>query len=92
MRESLSLQGNEFSILILLFTAGNVVALIPHALILQKIRPSIWLPLTLVLWSGLTMCSAACSSFKQIAAVRFFQGVLEASLYSGVMWVLGCWL
>ncbi|KAH7350289.1 major facilitator superfamily domain-containing protein [Pyrenochaeta sp. MPI-SDFR-AT-0127] len=91
LREDLNLKGNEYSILLSMFTAGNVAGQIPHGLIIQKIRPSIWLPLTMLLWSGLTMCSAACKTYEQLCAVRFFQGLMEASLYSGTIYVLGSW-
>ncbi|EAT82334.1 hypothetical protein SNOG_09999 [Parastagonospora nodorum SN15] len=91
LKESLNLKGNEYSILLSIYTAGMVVAQIPHALILQKVRPSIWLPLTLVVWSGLTMCSAACKNYAQLAAVRFLQGMAEASLYGGTIYVMGSW-
>jgi len=83
LKESLNLKGNEYSILLSIYTAGMVVAQIPHALILQKVRASVWLPLTLVVWSGLTMCSAACKNYAQLAVVRFLQGMAEASLYGG---------
>ncbi|RMZ69287.1 transmembrane transporter Liz1p [Pyrenophora seminiperda CCB06] len=91
LREDLKLKGNEYSILLSMFTAGSVVGQIPHGLIIQKVRPSLWLPLTLMLWSGLTMCSAACKNYQQLCAVRFFQGLLEASVYSGTIYVLGSW-
>ncbi|KAL7776530.1 hypothetical protein CFE70_006946 [Pyrenophora teres f. teres 0-1] len=91
LREDLNLKGNEYSILLSMFTAGSVVGQIPHGLIIQKVRPSIWLPLTLTLWSGMTMCSAACKNYEQLCVVRFFQGFLEASVYSGSIYVLGSW-
>lgn len=37
------------------------------------------------------MCSAACNNFSQIAAVRFFQGMAEASTYSGTQYIIGSW-
>lgn len=74
-----------------MFTAGNLVGQIPHALIIQKVQPRIWLPTTLICWSGLTMCCAACKNFPQLAAVRFLQGFFEASLWSGTMYVFGSW-
>ncbi|KAI1669717.1 MFS general substrate transporter [Pyrenophora tritici-repentis] len=80
LREDLKLKGNEYSVLLSMFTAGSVVGQIPHGLIIQKVRPSIWLPLTLTLWSGMTMCSAACKNYQQLCAVRFLQGFLEASV------------
>ncbi|KAI1533970.1 ProP Permease of the major facilitator superfamily, partial [Pyrenophora tritici-repentis] len=91
LREDLKLKGNEYSVLLSMFTAGSVVGQIPHGLIIQKVRPSIWLPLTLTLWSGMTMCSAACKNYQQLCAVRFLQGFLEASVYSGSIYVLGSW-
>ncbi|KAH7072186.1 pantothenate transporter liz1 [Paraphoma chrysanthemicola] len=91
LKEDLNLNRNEYSILLSMFTAGNVAGQIPHGLIIQKVRLSIWLPLTLILWSGLTMCSAACKTYQQLCAVRFFQGLMEASLYSGTIYVLGSW-
>jgi ACS family pantothenate transporter-like MFS transporter len=91
LKEDLGLKGNEYSFLLSIYTAGMVIAQIPHALILQKVRPSIWLPLTLIVWSGLTMCSAACKTYSALCAVRFFQGAVEASLYSGSIYVMGSW-
>ncbi|KAH0367115.1 MFS general substrate transporter, partial [Aureobasidium melanogenum] len=83
LREDLELVANEYSILLSMWTAGSVVGGIPHSLIIQKVAPRIWLPLTLILWSGVTMCLAACTNFAGLCAARFFQGLLEASVYGG---------
>jgi MFS family permease len=37
------------------------------------------------------MCSAACKTYTQLAAVRFFQGMMEASVYGGTIYVMGSW-
>ena len=74
-----------------MFSAGSVVGHIPHALLIQKIAPRIYLPLNLVLWSGVTMCLAACKTYEGLCAARFFQGFLEASIYAGSMYVFGSW-
>jgi MFS family permease len=42
-------------------------------------------------WALLTMACAACNTFSQLAAVRFFQGVAEASTYSGTQYIIGSW-
>ncbi|PSN71614.1 MFS general substrate transporter [Corynespora cassiicola Philippines] len=91
LKEDLDLEGNQYSILLSMFTAGNVVGQIPHALIIQKIPPRFWLPFTLIAWSVLTMCSAACNTYEQLCAVRFLQGLMESSLYSGTIYILGSW-
>ncbi|KAL6704597.1 hypothetical protein ACN47E_008107 [Coniothyrium glycines] len=89
LKESLKLGGNQYSILLAMFTAGSCVGQIPHALIIQKVAPRFWLPFTLIVWSGLTMCSAACRTYVQLCIVRFFQGFFESSLYSGTIYILG---
>jgi ACS family pantothenate transporter-like MFS transporter len=91
MKEDLNLKGNEYSILLSLFVAGSVVGSIPHSIIIQKVRPGIWLPLTLIIWSCITMCSAACKTYQQLCVVRFFQGMMEASVYGGTIYVMGSW-
>jgi len=45
----------------------------------------------IVVWAGLTMAMAGCSNFSQLAAVRFFQGVIEASTYAGTQYMIGAW-
>ncbi|PVH95525.1 MFS general substrate transporter [Periconia macrospinosa] len=91
LKESLNLGGNQYSILIAMFTAGSCVGQIPHALIIQKVAPRFWLPFTLIVWSGLTMTSAACRTYAQLCVVRFLQGFFESSLYSGTIYILGSW-
>jgi len=91
MKEDLSLAQQDYSLLLSLFGAGMLTGQIPHALILQKVQPRIWIPLTVIIWSGLTMASAGCKTFSHIATVRFFQGWFEASLYSGTMFIIGSW-
>ncbi|KAI4945687.1 hypothetical protein J4E91_007598 [Alternaria rosae] len=91
LKESLGLEGDQYSILLAMFTAGSCVGQIPHALMLQKVAPRFWLPFTLLVWSALTMCSAACKTYAQLCVVRFFQGFFESSLYSGTIYILGSW-
>ena len=69
----------------------DIIGQVPHALAIQVIPPRIWFPLMTLIWAGLTMCSAATHNFSQIAAVRFFQGMVEASTYSGTQYVIGSW-
>ncbi|KAL1866734.1 hypothetical protein Daus18300_006678 [Diaporthe australafricana] len=67
------------------------VGQIPHGLIIQKIKPRIWLPSMVVVWTALTMASAACKTVTQLCLVRFFLGVAEASTYAGTIYIIGSW-
>ncbi|KAH6680531.1 pantothenate transporter liz1 [Halenospora varia] len=91
LKESLSLTGDNYNILLSMTTAGYVIGQIPHGIIIQKIAPRIWLPSMVVIWAGLVMCSAACKTYSQLCAVRFFQGLIEASTYCGTLYIIGSW-
>lgn len=68
-----------------------LVGQIPSSIIIQKVRPRFWLSSMVVAWAGLTMASAACSTYSQLCAVRFFMGLAEASTYAGSIYVMGSW-
>ncbi|KAK1997582.1 MFS general substrate transporter [Colletotrichum falcatum] len=64
---------------------------IPHGLIIQKVPPSIWLPLMVVIWACLTMLSASVKTVTQMCVVRFFAGLAEASTHAGTIYIIGSW-
>jgi ACS family pantothenate transporter-like MFS transporter len=45
----------------------------------------------MVVWAGLTMVTASTHSPQAIMAIRFFQGVAEATTFVGTHYVLGSW-
>jgi ACS family pantothenate transporter-like MFS transporter len=69
----------------------DIIGQVPHGLIIQKVRPRIWFPLMTLVWALLTMACAACNSFGHLVPVRFFQGIAEASTYSGTQYIIGSW-
>lgn len=44
-----------------------------------------------VTWALLTMCCAAATQIGHLCAIRFFQGIVEASTFSGAQYVMGSW-
>lgn len=45
----------------------------------------------MVVWAGLTMVTASTHSPKEIMAIRFFQGIAEATTFVGTHYILGSW-
>lgn len=45
----------------------------------------------MVLWGGLTMVTASAQRPQSIMAIRFFQGICEASTFVGTHYILGAW-
>ncbi|KAI8681080.1 MFS domain-containing protein [Fusarium keratoplasticum] len=91
LKEALELTGNQYNVLLSMASAGMLVGQIPSSLIIQKIRPRIWLSAMVVVWAGLTMASAACKTYSQLCAVRFLMGLAEASTYAGSIYIMGSW-
>lgn len=91
LREDLNLSGRDYNVVLAMFTAGSVIGQIPHAIVIQKIAPRIWLPSMVLVWAGLTMCTAACTTYAQLCIVRFLQGLAEASTYCGTIYIIGSW-
>ena len=64
---------------------------LPSNLILTRVRPSIYLPLFVCIWSAVSAFTAAASNYKQLLAIRFILGISEAPFFPGVFYLLSCW-
>ncbi|KAK1988412.1 major facilitator superfamily transporter [Colletotrichum cereale] len=93
LREALHMKGHDYNTVLSVTTAGMVVGQIPHGLVigLKVVRPRIWLPSMVLVWSFLTMVSAAVKTTPQLCAIRFLLGLAEASTYSGAIYIMGSW-
>lgn len=91
MKEDLNMHGNEFNVINTCFTVGYVVFLVPNNLILLKIRPRYWLTFCALAWGILTLGIYKVTNYRQICAIRFFQGGFESSTFTGAHLILGSW-
>ncbi|TFA98371.1 Pantothenate transporter liz1 [Trichoderma ghanense] len=91
MREDLGFVGNQLNVINTCFTVGYVLGQIPSNLSLYYVKPRIWFPSMMLLWGGLTMVTASVHSPQSIMAIRFFQGIFEASTFVGTHYILGAW-
>lgn len=91
MREALNFHGTDLNKINTIFYGGYLLGQIPNNLILQRVRPRIWLPTTCLIWGFFTLGTAFTTNPTQIMCIRFFQGFFEASCFVGVQWILGSW-
>ncbi|KAJ4267261.1 hypothetical protein NW762_003365 [Fusarium torreyae] len=89
--EDLGLTGDDFNTALAILNVGYILMQIPSNMILTRVRPSIYIPCWVILWSCVSASTAACHSFGQLVAVRFFLGVCEAPFFPGVFFLLSCW-
>ncbi|KAK5001666.1 hypothetical protein LTR28_012395, partial [Elasticomyces elasticus] len=59
--------------------------------LLKRMRPSIFLPLIMLLWGIVMTTMGLVHDFSGLAAARWFLGVAEAGLFPGVNYYLSCW-
>lgn len=61
-----------------------MLAQLPSNMILTRVRPSIYLPCCVALWSCISASTAGVKNFGGLMAVRFVLGIAEAPFFPGV--------
>jgi sugar phosphate permease len=60
-------------------------------MIIGYLRPSLYLCLMAIVWSGVSASMCGTTNFTGLVLVRFFLGVVEAPLLPGAVYLMGCW-
>ncbi|KAF3061967.1 hypothetical protein GL218_04218 [Daldinia childiae] len=85
------LQGQDYSWASSIFYFGYLIAEYPGIAIIQRFPVAKFLGVNIVLWGAILMTTAACSSFAGLATVRFFLGMVEATVSPGFVAVTAMW-
>ncbi|KAL1740953.1 major facilitator superfamily domain-containing protein [Schizophyllum fasciatum] len=91
MREDLHFEGDQYNVVLTVFTVGYIVGLIPNNLALQYFPARVWLPLMSCIWGVLSACVSKTTNVHQLYAIRFLTAIAESSTFSGTHYILGCW-
>ncbi|CAI7579065.1 unnamed protein product [Penicillium pancosmium] len=91
MQESLFMYGNEYTYAGTAYTVAYAVMQVPSTLIVQKVRPSIWLPTMEIGWAIFTFAQAGLQNVGELYAFRFLIGLFESSFFPVLLYVLGSW-
>ncbi|KAH5082868.1 hypothetical protein HBI23_067770 [Parastagonospora nodorum] len=92
MKEDLGFgPGNELSWMNTYFLIGTIVGGPFANLIITVVRPRIWLPACLMIWSLFVLFFFKAHTASQFYALRFCVGLFESAAWPGVQYVLGCW-
>ena len=62
---------------------------IPSNMILTKVRPSLYMPFWVCVWSCISAATAGTTSFGGLVAVRFCLGIAEAPFFPGMIFLTG---
>ncbi|KAH7233794.1 major facilitator superfamily domain-containing protein [Fusarium redolens] len=91
LEEDTGLVGNEFNVAVSILNVGYMLAQLPSNMILTRVRPSIYLPACVVVWSCVSAATAGVTSFSGLIAVCFFLGIVEAPFFPGAFFMLSAW-
>ncbi|KAF2015198.1 MFS general substrate transporter [Aaosphaeria arxii CBS 175.79] len=87
----LGLTGNNYSTAVSILVPGYMLMQLPSNMILTRVRPSLYIPFWVCLWSCVSASTAAVHNFQGLIAVRFILGITEAPFFPGVFYLLSCW-
>jgi ACS family pantothenate transporter-like MFS transporter len=92
MKEDLNFgPGNELSWMNTYFLIGTIIGGPFANLIITVVRPRIWLPSCLMIWSLFVLFMFKTTTAGQFYAMRFCIGLFESAAWPGIQYVLGCW-
>ncbi|KAH9908722.1 pantothenate transporter liz1 [Xylariomycetidae sp. FL2044] len=91
MQEDLRMLGNEYTYAQTAYTCAYAVMQVPSTLIVQRVRPSVWLAAMEVCWGVFTFAQAGLRDVGQLYAFRFLVGFFESSFFPVLLYVLGSW-
>ncbi|KAG5814607.1 hypothetical protein H9Q74_012132 [Fusarium xylarioides] len=80
MSESLNMKDN----------VGYFLCEVPSNIIMNKSRPSIYLPTIVWVWGYIVIVLSQANNYKGFLAGRFFLGYIEAGLFPGAIYLLTC--
>ncbi|RAL00136.1 MFS general substrate transporter [Aspergillus ibericus CBS 121593] len=91
MEDDLHLGGTQYNWALMVFFFTYTVFELPSNLILQKVRPSIWIPSLMVAWGIVMTLMGIVTNYKGLLIARAFLGAAEAGIYPGVTYYITMW-
>ncbi|KAH9210361.1 major facilitator superfamily domain-containing protein [Leptodontidium sp. 2 PMI_412] len=89
--KDLGLKGSQFNTAVSILNVGYMLMQLPSNMILTRVRPSLYLPFWVCIWSCVSAATAAARSYSDLIVIRFFLGIAEAPFFPGVFYLLSCW-
>lgn len=91
MADDFDLSSNQYSIIVLVFFTTYMVCEIPSNMLLNRLRPSLYLPMLAILWGVAAACQGAVTSSNQLIGLRLVIGTFESGFAPGCAFYLSSW-
>ncbi|KAJ6443389.1 MFS general substrate transporter [Purpureocillium lavendulum] len=91
MAESLNLSSSDYSLAVSIFFIGYLLLEVPSNMILNRTRPSLYLPGLMIIWGCMVVAYVGINTKGHLIALRFCLGLLEAGYFPGVLLFMSNW-
>ncbi|KAF2265583.1 MFS nicotinic acid transporter-like protein Tna1 [Lojkania enalia] len=91
LQEDLGMSNGQYNATLTIFFISYSVFEPLTNVLLKRLRPSIFLPIIMVLWGICMTTMGLVHDFSGLMAARWWLGVAEAGLFPGVNYYLSCW-
>ena len=91
MREDLGLEGNRYSVAILIFTVASVCCQLPATLAVRILGPRIYFAVATSGFGLITLCTAFIRTWKEMIVMRILLGVFMSGIYPGLALLISSW-
>ncbi|CAG9947543.1 unnamed protein product [Clonostachys rosea f. rosea IK726] len=88
--EDLGLHGTEYNTLVGILNVGYIAGQIPSNMIINRVRPSLYMGGFCVVWSIICTLTFLAQNFEHMLAFRLLLGFAEAPFYPGALYLLSC--
>ncbi|TLS27653.1 hypothetical protein PpBr36_04814 [Pyricularia pennisetigena] len=89
--KDIGLRGTQYNTVISIFFVGYILTQIPTNMILNKVRPSLFLPAVMICWGSVSACTGAVQNYSGMIVLRFMLGFVEAPFFPGALFLFSCW-
>lgn len=79
--KDLGLVGTQYNTIISVFFVGYILTQVPTNMILNKMRPSVFLPVVMCCWAVVSASTGAVHNFTGAVILRFLLGFVEAPFF-----------
>ncbi|EIT80984.1 permease of the major facilitator superfamily [Aspergillus oryzae 3.042] len=85
LEKDLKMKGTDYNLATSILFVGYLLMQLPSNLLLTRVRPSLFLGITMAIWGVISACQAATQSFTGLVLSRFFLGFVEAPFFPGAI-------
>lgn len=64
---------------------GYLCGQIPSNILMTRVRPSIYMPIVIMIWGAISTATAGVKNYSGILAVRILLGLAESPFFAGAL-------